>query len=340
VAELRQEMSVSLTTLDAALRKLEHRQLIYRVQGSGIFVSPRASAGIVLICDPFYFRGASHSPFWDMLMEEARLRAQAHGEQFSCHFAMSSESHDLPLHEGLTQQVLDGRVQGVLGVGLNEESAQWLAEQRVPVAGFAGDAKPYVQLSDEVLVEKGVQHLAELGCCRIGLWSPVAQFHTVYVPGMKHRLLAFKAELSKHNLPFYPEMVYDNHHLLELTHEERGIQSAESHQEQGFRVAREVFGNSNPMKPDGLVICDDLMTHGALMALQKEAVRIGEDVHIASHANRGSNVLMGHDELTLIEYDPAEVVAAMFDLLEMQIDGQTPPPEVVIMPQLRLSSSS
>jgi hypothetical protein len=54
-------------------------------------------------------------------------------------------------------------------------------------------------------------------------------------------------------------------------------------------------------------------------------VRVGNDVKIATHLNRGSDVLRGHeDEIFPIEIDPSEITQAMFTMLETLIDGATP----------------
>jgi len=107
--------------------------------------------------------------------------------------------------------------------------------------------------------------------------------------------------------------------------------------EQGYRTATEVFGAPRREWPDGIVVTDDMMTRGALVALQNMGVRVGEDVEIATHANRGSKALLGYDHrLTLVEVDPARVVSKMFGLLETLMDGGLPAKRLyTITPRLR-----
>jgi DNA-binding LacI/PurR family transcriptional regulator len=147
---------------------------------------------------------------------------------------------------------------------------------------------------------------------------------------------AFKQALQKHNLAYNPEWVWQ---LDSLT--DQVPVDAEPNQEQGLRAAREVFNRKGKTStrevPDGLVIDDDMMTRGALAAFDKLGIRAGSDIKIASHTNRGSTVLTGYeDELTLIEVDPAEIVQAMFDMLEILMDGRKPASKVLsVKPQLR-----
>ena len=79
---------------------------------------------------------------------------------------------------------------------------------------------------------------------------------------------------------------------------------------------------------DGVIITDDVMTQGALIALQKLNVPVGHGkgkLNIVSHSNAGSTTLMGREEvLTLVETDPRDVVQAMFDQLEIVMAGQKP----------------
>jgi DNA-binding LacI/PurR family transcriptional regulator len=132
---------------------------------------------------------------------------------------------------------------------------------------------------------------------------------------------AFQQALQEHGLPFLPQLL---RHGYQLAAGERQT-VRQSHQEQGFHFAQEVFSGPRKWRPDGVVIADDMMTHGALIALDKLKVRAGTDLKIATHANRGSMVLLGReDDLTLIEIDPAEIVQAMFDMLETLMAGRKP----------------
>jgi DNA-binding LacI/PurR family transcriptional regulator len=80
-----------------------------------------------------------------------------------------------------------------------------------------------------------------------------------------------------------------------------------------------------------------MMTRGALVALSKMGLRAGADIKVATHTNKGSTALHGYEEeLTFIEIDPAQIVAALFSMLEMLMHGEAPPkPVVCIRPQLR-----
>lgn len=69
---------MSRTTLNTALEDLERQGIIYRRQGAGIFAASRKQRQTVaLVCNATFFQGRTHSPFWDVLLEQARDRAAA-----------------------------------------------------------------------------------------------------------------------------------------------------------------------------------------------------------------------------------------------------------------------
>jgi DNA-binding LacI/PurR family transcriptional regulator len=144
----------------------------------------------------------------------------------------------------------------------------------------------------------------------------------------------YRETLELHGLPLDASLVKTNRHLIP----ENGIVTI-SVQEQGYHSVLSLFEGPKDSWPDGIFINDDIMTQGALAALQKLELRAGRDILIATHANRGSNVLMGYeDSLIVIEQDPLDVVQALFDLLEPLLDGRQPEQKhIVLMPQLRHS---
>jgi DNA-binding LacI/PurR family transcriptional regulator len=342
VTELCRDMKVSPVTLNAVLHDLELEQLIVRKHAVGIFVSekikPRA-LNLALICAPESFRAAGHSPFWEILAERTRERAKVRNERLNFLFAVPREQQSTPsmaLQKYLIEEIESGQIDGILGIGLPLATARWIESKQVPYVAFAGGAHRLVRLGSEKLAALGARSLADHGCSAIGVWSPCAAPPD---PGMAetaaHQKSEFENVLQEFGLSFHPEFYRD---LLQETLLEAGAKkiNVDSHQEQGYRLAITTFDRTKSHRPDGLVICDDMMTHGALAAFKKLGLSPGKDVHIASHANAGSPILMGHDELLRIEYDPAEIADAMFDMLDVLISGQELENRVVtIAPRLR-----
>lgn len=335
VAQMRDQMGVSIATLNTALGELEAQRIIYRKHGVGIFVSERLNhKSICLICDPSFFQAAGTSPFWNMLIERSRLRAEAHNEDFSYHFALprsgsgiGAEPRVSPLHEGLVREIKAGCVDGILGIGLSEGDADWLEAQRVPFVAFAGPGRYMVQLASQEMIEAGVENLAQQGCRRAALWSPVAP-HRPGGPSTEPTEASrwFKESLERQGLPFEGGLVEENHHIFRPDGEPHAV----THQEQGFETASRVFGDRKIEPPDGILCTDDMMMVGALNAFRRLNIEPGKDVRIVTHGNVGSPVLMGWEEhLSVVANDPDEVVQNMFSLLETLMAGQTPTERVV-----------
>jgi len=322
VAQLCASLEVTVVTLNTALAEMERRGVIVRRRGSGIYVAPRFGLkSVALLCHPVFFQVGA-SPFWEVLVQGITRQALQHRESFSLHFVADSDEEP-PLHDGLLQQIRDGRIQGILGVGLTNAQTAWVEALGLPYVGYAGAGKYTVVQDYELLLSLGVEQLVAQGCRSVGLWAYVTPYR-----GRQdaESLLAWQREAvqrvwKRFGLTVSPELICDNASLLENT---AGMTTVSRH-EQGYRTAQQAFLTEGLPRPDGVVITSDVVARGALVALQKLGITPGSDLKIATHTNVGSSVLIGFEEgLTLIEYDPQDVVSGMFDLLETLMRGDTP----------------
>lgn len=321
VLELCRMTGVSVTTLNTALSELEAQSVIYRKHGVGIFVSPHLGQKCIgLVCDPAFLQPAT-GPFWQQLIEDIRLKASISNEAFRFYFALPSKQENVPAPPDLVEDVRARRLQGVLFVGNNEPVVRWLGNQDIPVVAFAGWGQWNVQIDARVMIGHAVDRLAEQGCREIALLVPKEEGdshrkQTVYWSAFG----AMKQKLKSKSLAFKSEWVWEADAI-------GGKASRETNQEQGYRAIMELFGENwhNSARPEGLVIYDDMMARGALVAMKKLGIQPGKDLKIVSHINRGSTVLQGFEaEMSLVEVDPAEIVQEMFTLLEELMDGKTP----------------
>lgn len=324
--ELRRDLNVSIATLDSALTKLESQNVIYRKHGIGIFVSPRLGEKCIgLVVGPEFFQ-AGTSPFWQELLEGVRSRAESKGE--SSRFYMALDGREgRPVKDDLAEDICAGRLDGVIFIGCNEEAVQWIEEQGVPLAGFAGRFAHKVVLDYEAVVEAGVRLLAKRGCRRIAFLRKWDRGDEELEPGELTTLSEhFIACLAAAGLPLEPGLLQDGAHFAD---------AESTNQMQGFEAIQRMWDGAC-VPPDGLIVNDDMTTRGALVALGKRGVEVGRDIQIVTHSNRGSAVLHGYeDDLTRIEFDSAELVSALFDLLETRMNGTAAAQTVVsIQPYL------
>lgn len=318
--QLCEMLEVSPVTLSAALRELEERHLIERRHGVGIYVSTRLQRCISLLCGPEFFRNGDVAEFWRLLIERARERAQAQGETLRFDFALPSGENSAPLQESLMRDIQSGEVHGVLALGVDVKVAEWIEQRDVPLVALAGHAAHTVGWDSEEFIRLGVEVLAQSGCRRIALWRH----------GRSTEVKAFRRALAQHGLAYEAALVKNGAGDKNQSH------ARDLEMRQGERIAREVFAARRSDWPDGVLITDDNLTRGALSLLKQHTIRLGEELKIASHANRGSPVLRGYeDELMLLEYDSAELVRALFEGLELLMQGHSAAASVLVKPTLR-----
>jgi DNA-binding LacI/PurR family transcriptional regulator len=317
--ELCRMLGVGLNTLHEALGELENHHLIERRHGVGIFVAPRREKTIALICDPTILQSADISPFWQMLIERCQARAALVDETLEFHFTGFQNKSDAPFNQSLTRDFQQHRIDGAIGIGLEFDVMKWIEQHKVPYVAYAGYG---LHIDTPSLIELGVQELHKRKCRRIGFWVPATPKRPV-IP-VEEKLEVIAASLKRHGLDIYPDLIWHG-----LQHQSTQIQK--SHQEQGFCAAMETFSKPRTEWPDGLLITDDMMAHGALIAMENLKPDIRARIPIATHSNKGSTVLHGRKNLILLETDLAEIVNAIFETLEKLMLGKTPSSSVALV---------
>jgi DNA-binding LacI/PurR family transcriptional regulator len=336
VVELRESLGISGTTLHTALGDLEAQGILNRRHGVGIYVSDALHhKNIALLCASRFYRVPGLSPFWDMLVEQARRRAAEHDEGFQLHFIQPTTTDAVPISDSLRADIEAGRIDGLLVIGADQETMNRLTAYGIPTVIFAGPGPHTVGLQTQSVTTEGVMILAEQGCQRIAHWSPVAAYQRTEHPAEEtHTRTLFREALAKAGLTFDPTLYDDNYRLIPWP----GGETHLSNQEQGYETARRVFSQPRESWPDGIISTDDMLTRGALTFMERSGIRVGKEVRMVSHANIGSQVLLGYeDDLTLIEVDPSEVVGGMFSQLETMMRGETPAsPHLTVYPKRRV----
>jgi hypothetical protein len=178
VLQLRDRLGVSIATLNSVLSELETQRVVRRRHGVGIYVAPDIRQHrVALICDPSFFRVVGTSPFWGLLVEQVRRRAEAEREAFSFHFALESSEKNAvdnssdqlgfaspALPESMIEDLRGGRVDAILGVGLPQATSDWIERQDIPFVSFAGPGKYIVGLDSDEILRQGVNSLCDQGC--------------------------------------------------------------------------------------------------------------------------------------------------------------------------------
>jgi DNA-binding LacI/PurR family transcriptional regulator len=331
VATLCESLDVSSRTLNFALRDLESQGVITRRNGIGLFVSPtvhqHVARRLALVCNGHLFQSANHSPFWDLLLEESKSRAAQYNEVFETHLIGGASNNSEEMPPALMDAVIDGRISAALGILTPDSTACWLEKNGVPMVSFGGGGRVMVTVDMSELCRRAAAYLVGKGCRRIALWRPVADrtvhstpqydivMHDFYTP--------LKNSIEQCGGIFDAQLIQDNLALVA-----NGKVTLLSGQEQGYATAMRVFSNAGP-HPDGIIITDDMMASGALVALRNLGIEPGRDVQVVSHANANSPVLVGYEQLIArVVFDPREIAQKMFSLLDTILQGEDFGPRV------------
>ena len=345
IQQMRREFGVSLTTLNSALEEMEARKVLQRRNGVGVFVAPRATRTVALLCDPSFLEGNAHSPLWSALVKGLRERIEAAGETLEIHFARPATPKTPPIPDALAWQLEQKRVQGVLGLGLHLETVQWLQNAGVPLVGFAcwGDEETHhvSYAHGQQFFEAAIAILREQNCRVIEAWFPVMSWMWPNHQVGSGRWRELCGELGEQIAAAArgTGVAVKARFLTELL-EQQNPQI--SHQEQGFQLAQTVFGPQSNVqtKPDGIIMWDDMTAHGALIGLHRLGVDVGQQVVIVSQSNAGSPVLEREsDEITRLEFEPQAVVALMFEQIETLMENEAREPRPLLVPATRRDSS-
>jgi DNA-binding LacI/PurR family transcriptional regulator len=319
-----EELDVAIATLDSALASLEEAGVITRRRGSGIFVGSGISQKTVGVVFGINIFEAGASPVFREILRQCQRRAEIHNERFSFYIDIDqwdnrSGAHPMSMHSDLVQDLSAQRLTGALLLWPKDaEQDRWIRGYNLPVISLECDSLQKmggVRLDYASLQDIATDELIKKGCRRIGF---IQNLRDLPVP---------VARLSACGAVSHSEWVWrPTRPLLEMT---------STNEEIGFQAAKRMFGSSSSSCgiPDGLVILDDMMTRGALVALRKHGLQLGKDVHVATHANKGSSILYGYeDELTLVEFDPVEVVESLFEMLESQWGTSRPVSTRILRP--------
>jgi DNA-binding LacI/PurR family transcriptional regulator len=330
VRVLCESLATTRVTLREALTLLEAEHIIYTKNRQGIFVSPKIYHKSIHILFSSHDFAAPASPFWSMLWmqleQEAQLRTNFKSEICTFHMVKPTEDTDYSVPESIETLLQTERADGVLAIGLQSSGKGMLNGEGLPCVTFAGEGACTIYLDFVEFARMATEVLLRRNCKRMGWWAYNVPSHPLE---KMSNVQAFRQLLQEYKRPLYPELIRIPHLPPSRT--------SLSLQEQGYLLAREVFEGPSSLRPDGLVISDDMMADGALVAFDELGIRVGHDIHIVAHGNTGSPILFGRTKhMTVIEYDPALLAQAMFSALDMLMAGKSLAGQAIrIRPQLR-----
>jgi DNA-binding LacI/PurR family transcriptional regulator len=302
------EAGVSVNTMRAALILLQQQGQIEIRHGSGCYVQEpptddREFAVLVdvdILCPraSWFFTGAAKAA--RLLLAERGLAVRLY---------LGSTDTDQPAGLSCVEFLRDvaaDRIAGVIALA-TLPFADWLQPLRdrgVPAVGMTGggfDVEVRVDLPG--IVESATALLAEHGRRRLGL---IGWGGTRAGSGPADAYRDFAGCCARHGLQTRPEWV-----CADLSPRQSGA---------GWEAFREVWAATQE-KPDGLVVCDDILFADAAIAMLELGLHVPADLEIVVETNRGSDRRWPFP-VSRIEVDPAAGAAVMVDeLLRLHAGG-------------------
>ncbi len=323
VRDLSARLAVAKATVDDALDTLESNGMIHRKHGSGIYVLPavrQKTVGVVFGGDIF---SPGYSPFWSLLLQAIREQTAGRDIRPRAYLDIAGGREGLGDHHQLAEDLQAERLDALLLIapqsGWNE--LEFTRSLAIPLVTLDSRDKGWVaSFNERALLRQAARAVVEGGPARrIALLG----FNSIREP--------FETELRRAG--------YDGEPLLDWSYDRWAPFIPEiGSQESCARklVAKTLSEEGRAVFPDVIVSTEDTMTRGAVTALQGAGLQIGRDVRIVTVENRGSPVLEPYAErLTRIVLDPAELIRAALGMLEILMDGGTPPENPALVRPVR-----
>lgn len=312
--ELCSRYGVARGTLERALAPLEQRGLVHRKHGSGIYVSPAIAQKTIGVVFGDNIFSPGFSPFWSLLLQAVRQQAGERALRPQAYLDISDGQEGLGGHTQLVEALQARRLDGLLLLApqASGDEAGELRAYGVPLVVFGGHSPEWTVTHDwRPVFSLAARELAARGCRRGAILGPTT---------------ANDRQQLERDLR---EAGYGGDPVLDWSYATWVSRIPGSLTRESFsrELARRMIADraSTPL-PDGLVSLDDTMTHGALHALEEAGLQAGRDIQIATTTTKGSPVLEPYtSNLIEIEYDPATSVRAAFDMLDILMNGGTPP---------------
>jgi len=325
--ELARALNVNGLTLTRSLEQLENRGILRCLQGSGIYVEAGAQQKrVALVFGENIFSPAS-SEFGSLMLRHSAKRAAEHNERVSFYIDMAAfNGAQVPANQDLVDALREKKIDGIIIVARSsEEQETWLRKQGVPVVRAVARMGSLVTKCDAVtydyreLVRRAVERMKLSGCRSFGLFAPLAEHAEIF----REELLAVGVK-PEADWIYHPDN--DDSFPADL-HEAAGRDFAEDFL---IRCSRR---KKSQRYPDGLVVTDDLLAGGVLRTLGDGGVKVGSDMQVVAHRNKGSSALSEWESaVSFILFDPEEIALALFRTLEDLMNGQPSRPPTFIPP--------
>ncbi|MCC6579035.1 MAG: substrate-binding domain-containing protein [Phycisphaeraceae bacterium] len=291
---LAKRYKVNVLTVRQALGVLADQGLIRRHQGRGTVIADPLSTGHLAIVLSPKLLGGNASPFYANAVDALTYEVHKMHPRATLRMHFGRDINDGPGYPA-TLDLLEPQVmrdiRGVFAFHPLYQVGDRLREAGIPVVYVGGwddpvdKSFPIVGFSFETFVDMALERLSRSQCRSIRLiW--MHDDEKTYPESAWYKM--FKRKLQPHDVRFEPHLMHpDEHAIME---------------KQGYRAMMQVW--SEPDKPDGLMVTDDILCRGVLRASLQLGLEMPRDIKLVTFANQGVDFPY-HRVLTRVEFDAA-----------------------------------
>ncbi|MDR3708247.1 MAG: substrate-binding domain-containing protein [Capsulimonadaceae bacterium] len=331
-SQLLKDHNVRRNTADRVLQELVAEERIVRVHGKGIFISARAKQKTIALVFGDTITRVMSTTYPKVLVDSCAAYAREKGHRLFIYYGVprsDGEAESEPELRSLANAIRAKEIDGIIycAHGGSEEQLLWLASQGVVVAtanelpsALRTGNYASVRIDWRQLIRRGVDALVGQSCREIGL---INNYCTSGEQGIEECPEAsyFLEALQDHALTCSTDWVWDRStYLAETT-----AYTVSDLEARGFQALSDLWARRNAQGRhiEGIVVTDDFMTRGCLFAAYALGIKIGRDVQIATHANRGSDALSRFQrDLTLLEVDMDVLAGELIRTLTTMMEGK------------------
>jgi GntR family transcriptional regulator len=311
------ELGTNSFTVLRALGVLRKEGLLISHVGKGTFVQKREEK---LTCIGVYCQTGRNTPFTHAVAEALRDELEEAGIEIDLWMDPRPRVRRREPWKPLLKAAEAQRFQALIVTDMDIFTERWQSKLPVPTAFMTAGSSIQNSVDHDMrqFVKTGLQELARQGCRSVGFISPVL---TAPDPDSPECLVS-SFDMLGHFTDIAGELG------LTMKNDWMRVVRDPSCAELEIR-AQERFGYdqflqlwSQPEKPDGLLVFSDVIARGVIMAVQKEHVRVPEDLKLALHKNESIDLFCPMPA-TFIVASEREVARALITQVQKQFCGES-----------------
>lgn len=331
VRGLSKQLDVNSVTLNKCLEKLEARGVLWCRQGSGIYVAAGVNQKRIAMVFGANAFDRDTIGFGSLMVRHAAKFADHHSRRFGF-FVSDLSTHGIqdgrpiPVHQDLANALRSGKIDGIILLSRNSaEQEEWLRSQGVPVLAidtFQGEDPTTLRenvfyFDYESLIRQGVEELHTAGCRTMGFVTASLECEEL-----------FRTTLRQRQIPVQEHWILNCSEWLK--------DPLRSHESCGTEMAQRLLSECGRRAEgaglcDGLLISDDVIASGFLPVLASHGIRVGKDLVVCSHGNKGADALTGWNILRM-QFDIEELASLVIDRMDALLASTPPFPAFLVKP--------